>query len=95
LTLVAGSSFTPEILGALRDLAAHNQPYVRARAIVGVSGLQWVAHAAISWALQQDLPVFKTVAAAMDWLVEQAGQAPSNWDPARRDSLDCTFPAAD
>lgn len=42
LTNVAGSHFDSTVVTALRELAEHNRPYVRAGAVVGLTGLMRV-----------------------------------------------------
>jgi len=72
LTWVEGSRFNREIVDALRDLVKHNKPYVKAGAIVGLSGLQKVVYITVTQLSGRRLPVFATVDEAKDWLVNQA-----------------------
>jgi len=71
LTWVAGSRFNREIVDALRDLVKHNKPYVKAGAIVGLSGLQKVVYITVTQLSGRRLPTFATVEEAKDWLVSQ------------------------
>lgn len=72
LTTVAGSTFDPEIIQALKELAAHNKPFVQAAALVGLSGLQRVAYAAVSLFSGRHITAFRDVGEAMNWLVAQS-----------------------
>lgn len=76
LTMVGGSSFDPEIIEALKALALHNRPFVKAAAVVGLSGLQRLAYAAVLLFSRRHISTFRDVREAMDWLVEQNGEAP-------------------
>lgn len=71
LTDVTGSRFNKEIVDALKGLANHNKPFVKAGAVVGLSGLQRVVYVAITQFTGRRLPTFDTAEQAMDWLVEQ------------------------
>jgi hypothetical protein len=73
LTAVGGSVFDPEIVQALKALAVHNRPFVKAAAVVGLSGLQRVVYAAVMLCSGRDVPAFRDIAEAKDWLVAHAG----------------------
>ncbi len=72
LTYVANSRFNKEIVEALTDLVKHNKPFVKAGAIVGLSGLQKVIYVTLTQLSGRRLPTFTTIDAAKDWLVAQA-----------------------
>lgn len=71
LTNVTGSRFNKEIVDALKELANHNKPYVKAGAVVGLSGLQRIVYVAITQFTGRRLPTFSSAEEAMDWLAEQ------------------------
>ncbi|HWK90215.1 MAG TPA: STAS/SEC14 domain-containing protein [Longimicrobium sp.] len=71
MTVVRDARYNSEILAAMKDLAAHNAPYVRASAIVGMSGLHRVAYQTIILFTRRTIKVFNEEAEALDWLVEQ------------------------
>jgi len=71
LTYVANSRFNKEIVDALTDLVKHNKRYVKAGAIVGLSGLQKVIYVTLTQLSGRRLPTFATVEEAKDWLVSQ------------------------
>lgn len=73
LTSVAGSTFDPGIIQALNELALHNKPFVEAAALVGLSGLQRVAYAAVLLWSGRNVPAFREINEAKEWLVAQAG----------------------
>lgn len=72
LTYVKDSRFNKDIVDALTDLVKHNKPFVKAGAIVGLSGLQRVIYVTISQLSGRRLPTFDTIDAAKDWLAAQA-----------------------
>jgi hypothetical protein len=72
LTHVANSRFNKELVEGLTDLAKHNKPYVKAGAVVGLSGLQRVIYVTITQLSGRRLPTFDTLEAARNWLASQA-----------------------
>lgn len=75
LTLVDvnGSRFDGEIIDALKALARHNQPWVLAGAVAGMSALQRVVYRIINSFSGRRLAAFDSAQEAKDWLVRQAG----------------------
>lgn len=71
LTNVTNSRFNRPIIEALRTLVTHNKPYVKAGALVGLSGLQKVVYVTLTQLTGRRLPTFDTVAAAKEWLAAQ------------------------
>lgn len=71
LTCVAGSLFNREVTKALRELAEANKPFVKAGAIVGMSGLQRAVYLAVTQFTRRRLATFATIDQAKDWLVAQ------------------------
>lgn len=71
LTHVAGSRFNSDIVRALKDLAAHNKPYAKAGAVVGLTGLMRIVYATVAKFSGRNIPVFKTLDEAKDYLAEQ------------------------
>ncbi len=68
LTDVTGSHFNREIVEALKELTKGNKPYVKAGAIVGLSGIQRVVYVAVTQFTGRRLPTFATVEEAKDFL---------------------------
>jgi len=69
LTVVTGSRFNREIVEALKELTKGNKPYVKAGAIVGLSGIQRVVYVAVTQFTGRRLPTFSSVEEAKDHLV--------------------------
>lgn len=72
LTDVTGTRYDDQIIAALRELAAHNKPYVRAAASVTRTPLQLVAIRASAVNTRRKMMAFDDGEAAKDWLVKQA-----------------------
>jgi len=68
LTWVAGSSFNKEVAAQLKELANGNRPYVRAGAVVGLSGLQHALFVAVAQFSGRRLATFRDIEQAKDWL---------------------------
>jgi hypothetical protein len=71
LTYVANGRFNSAIIKRLTELAKSNKAYVKAGAIVGLSGLQRVVYVTLSQLSGRRLPTFDTVNEAKDWLAAQ------------------------
>jgi hypothetical protein len=69
LTHVTGSRFNHDVVEALKELTSGNAPFVRAGAIVGMSGLQRVVYVALTQFTGRRLPTFDTLDEAKDHLV--------------------------
>src|SRR5690349_21356414 len=70
LTNVTGAYFNTRAVQGLKDLAAHNSPYVRRSAVVGVSGLQKIIYQAVQRFAKRDIVLFSARQDALDWLVQ-------------------------
>ena len=66
-----GSSYTPRVLDALKQLAAHNKPFVKVGAAVSDSRLHRVVIAAVAVFTGRHIPVFPTREEALAWLIVQ------------------------
>jgi hypothetical protein len=66
-----GARYTSKVMEALKQLAAHDKPYVRAGAAVTTSRLHRVVVTAVAIFTGRHLPVFATRQEAMAWLVKQ------------------------
>ena len=71
LTNVRDARYNAAVLQGMKDLAAHNAPYVRASAVVGMSGLHRIAYQAVILFSKRKIQVFDDPNAALDWLVQQ------------------------
>lgn len=71
LTDVTGARYNAEVLEALKDLAAHNKPYVAVAAGVVQTPLQRVAMNVASLFSKRKFTAFTSREEALDWLAEQ------------------------
>jgi hypothetical protein len=72
LTEVTGSRFTPDLLQGLKEMAAHNEPYVKAAAVVTRTPLHLIAFRTVVIFTRRNLKAFETREEALEWLVTQA-----------------------
>jgi hypothetical protein len=72
MTLVRDARYNAAVLQGMKDLAAHNAPYVKASAVVGMSGLHRIAYQAVILFSKRNIKTFDQEAEALDWLVTQA-----------------------
>ena len=68
LTISGGSAFSGETISKLKAVARDNTPYVKAGAIVGVTGLYKVVFNAVAMFSKRRFYLFDTVDEAMDFL---------------------------
>lgn len=71
MTVVRDARYNTAVLAALKDLAAANAPYVRASAVVGMSGLHRVAYSAVILFSKRNIQIFDTEAEALGWLARE------------------------
>lgn len=71
LTLVRDARYNAAVLQGMKELAAHNAPYVKASAVVGMSGLHRIAYQAVILFSKRNIKTFDGEAEALDWLVTQ------------------------
>lgn len=72
LTVVTGSRFNSQVSEAMKEYTAHNKPYVRAAAVVGLSGLQEIVYNVIIKLTGRNIATFSDVGPAKDFLAGQA-----------------------
>lgn len=66
---VSGSRFNPDVANAIKDLAAHNRPFVIRGAVVGLGGLQKIVYQAVlAFSGRTNLKAFGTRDEAEAWL---------------------------
>jgi hypothetical protein len=63
--------YNTAVLTALKDFTKHNEPYMKASAVVGVEGILSIALLAVSKFSGRTFKSFSDRQAAMDWLVDQ------------------------
>jgi hypothetical protein len=71
LTDVTGAELNAETKDAIKSFAAHNKPYVRAGAVVGVDGFKQVIFNFVVHFTKRNLKAFDNKAEGMDWLSNQ------------------------
>jgi hypothetical protein len=71
LTDLSGMRFNSQITNAFKEFTAHNKPYIKASAIVGIEGLQKLAYNAVMSFSKRKIPIFQSHEQSMDWLVTQ------------------------
>ena len=72
MTLVRDARYNAAVLQAMKELATHNAPYVKASAVVGMSGLHRIAYQAVILFSKRNIKTFDGEVEALDWLVSQA-----------------------
>ena len=71
LTNVRDARYNTAVLQAMKELAAHNAPYVKASAVVGMGGLHRIAYQAVVLFSRRKIQVFDDERHALDWLASQ------------------------
>lgn len=71
LTDLTGMRFNSRVTEAFKGFTTHNKPYIKSSAIIGIQGLQKIAYQAVMAFSKRNIPIFKTRAEALDWLVKQ------------------------
>ena len=68
LTDVTDMRFDDAVNQRMKEFTAHNKPYVRAAAVVGVTGIKKILFEAVILFSKRKLHAFETVEQAKDWL---------------------------
>jgi len=72
LAVFTGSRFSASVFSAIKELAVHNKPYIRASALVGLSSLQQgVFLKGIERTADRSFGLFDSVDEAKDWLADR------------------------
>jgi hypothetical protein len=71
ITNVTSTGFDTQVAAIMGEYADHNTPYVKASALVGVSGVQKVVLAAIKAMIGRDFYLADTMEEAQEWLIQQ------------------------
>ena len=72
ITDVSDTKLNPEVSKYLKDLAAHNKPFVKAGGVLGVSGIKKVSfNAVLLFSGRKNLHLFDNMEETKDWLVQQ------------------------
>ena len=71
LTNITKAYFDSDISQALKRLAAHDKPYVKAGAVVGVTNIRRIIYNAVMFFAKRQLEICDDVESAKAWLVSQ------------------------
>ena len=71
LTDVTGTGFDREVADMFKEYASHNTPYVKASALVGITGLQRVVLKTVESFTGRKYNMFESAEAAREWLSQQ------------------------
>lgn len=70
LTDVTDGTFNTEVSEAMKEFAAHNKPYVKASAIVGITGLKRIIFDSVVMFSKRNIRRFDDIDSAKNWLVK-------------------------
>jgi hypothetical protein len=70
MVVATGAKFNNQFANSLKDLAAGNEPYVIASAIVGLAGMQSIILNAVSLLSKREFKLFAEVDQAKEYLVK-------------------------
>jgi hypothetical protein len=68
LTDVTDGRFNTLVTDAMKEFVAHNKPYVKASAVVGITGLKKIIYDAVLIFSKRNISTFDSVEAAKEWL---------------------------
>lgn len=71
LTDVTEGAYNPRTSPEMREYIAHNKPYVKAAAVIGVKGLKKVIFDTIVLLTKRRMALFDNAEDAKDWLIKQ------------------------
>ena len=70
LTDVTNARFNEEVSDGMKQFSAHNKPYVKAAAVVGITGLKKIIFGAVMAFSKRNLESFDDVEQAKRWLAD-------------------------
>jgi hypothetical protein len=70
LTNIQGMHFSNEIKGMFNDFIKGNKPYVKAGAVIGISGLQQIVYNGLMKVTGRDIKAFSSAEEAKNWLAD-------------------------
>ena len=70
LTNVTDMRFNEDVASRMKEFTAHNKPYVRTAAVVGVAGIKKIIFGAVEMFSRRKLHVFDNINEAKEWLVK-------------------------
>jgi len=70
LTDVTDAKFNTALTDAMKEFAAHNKPYVKASAVIGVTGIKKIIYDAILLFSKRHIATFNNAESAKAWLTQ-------------------------
>jgi hypothetical protein len=71
ITNVTNTGFNTNVTNIIKEYAKHNTPYIKASAIVGLTGLQKIIYTGIKAVTGRDFYLASTMDEALQWLEHQ------------------------
>jgi hypothetical protein len=71
ITNVTNTGFNSDVTNIIKEYAKHNTPYIKASAIVGLTGLQKIIYTGIKAITGRDFHLASTMDEALEWLEHQ------------------------
>ena len=71
LSNVTNARFDDTVSQRMKEFTAHNKPFVKAAAVVGVTGLKKIVFEAVMLFSKRKIHAFATIEQAKDWLAAQ------------------------
>jgi hypothetical protein len=71
ITDITDTNFDTDIVATFKEYAKHNNPYIKASALVGLSGMQKVIFYAVKTFTGRDFYIAKDFSDAQEWLIRQ------------------------
>lgn len=68
LTNVTNANFNTDVIEGMKEFTSGNKPYVKASAIVGLSGLHKVIYTMVTKFSGRSIPTFDNIEEAKNWL---------------------------
>ena len=72
LTYTDGGRFDSDIIASLKEFTKGNEPYVKAAAVVGITGLQKIVLDAVSFFSNREFATFDDMEKAKEYLITHA-----------------------
>lgn len=69
LSDVTNARFNEDVSARMKEFTTHNKPYIKASAVVGITGVKKIIFEAVMLFSKRKLHSFETLEQAKDWLV--------------------------
>jgi hypothetical protein len=74
LTNVTNMRFDYDSSQTIIDFSKHNKPYIKAAAVIGISGIQTVILNSVKISTKREFAIFDDIEKAKDWLAEEGAK---------------------